>query len=338
MLKIRRDKKNSEINSFGISERLFLFFKKGFFYFMETLLEAIGNTPLIELKRSLPEASARVFAKLEKFNPGGSSKDRVILKILDSAEKSGALIPGQTIVAATTGNSGIALGYLGNIKKYPIILTMPENFSLERRRILESYGVTLHLTPAAEDMKGAISLAKKIAREKNAFFLDQFENPQTVLAHQEGTFEEIKKELPENIDAFVCGVGTGGTLMGIGKALKNRGTRIYAIEPTSSPWLSQGKTGPHKIQGIGPGFVPKILDRSIIDEVISITDREAYEGAQDIAKHEGLLVGISCGAAFVGAKRIAQKLGTGKIVLTTFPDGGERYFSMKKFFNEESLS
>ncbi len=299
---------------------------------METILEAIGHTPLIQLKRSFPETAARVYAKLEKFNPGGSLKDRVVLRIIGEAEKTGQLKPGGTLVAGTTGNSGIGLAYIGNVKKYKVILTMPENFSLERRRILETYGATVHLTPAAEGVKGAIRRAKEIARDTGAFLFAQFENPETIKAHELTTAREIEDDLKEPIHALVASVGTTGTLMGIGKVLKKKGARIIAVEPAASPLLSQGKTGPHKIQGTGPGFIPSIFDRSLVDEIVTVTDKEAYEGSREMARQEGILAGISCGAVFVACKKIARELGKDKNIVTVFPDGGERYFSLEKYF------
>lgn len=301
---------------------------------MQTILESIGHTPLIQLTRSVPSGFAKVYAKLERFNPGGSLKDRVVLRILSEAEKSGKIKPGGTVVAGTTGNSGIGLAYIGNLKKLKVILTMPENFSLERRRILECYGADIRLTPAAEGMKGAIDRAKEIAKETGAFLFAQFEDPETATAHELTTAKEIMDALVQPIDAFVAGVGTGGTIMGVGRALKKRGAKIIAVEPAASPLLSEGKAGPHKIQGIGAGFVPKTLDRSLIDEILTVSDEEAYEGAQEIARKEGILAGISCGAAFVAARRVAQRLGPEKTVVTVFPDGGERYFSMRKYFQK----
>ena len=300
---------------------------------METILEAIGQTPLIELKRSLPAGLARVFAKLEKFNPGGSLKDRVVLRILTEAERKGKIRPGSTIVAGTTGNSGIGLAYICSVKKYRAILTMPENFSLERRRILEAYGVEVHLTPASEGMRGAIQKAKDIAKEKGAFLFAQFEDPETALTHELTTAREIVEDMPTPIHAFVAGIGTSGTLMGAGRVLKKRGARIVAVEPEASPLFSKNKAGPHKIQGIGPGFVPGILDKNLIDEVITVSDEEAFEGSREVARIEGLLVGISSGAAFVASRQVAQKLGPNKSVVTIFPDGGERYFSLEKYFH-----
>lgn len=302
---------------------------------METILEAIGHTPLIQLTRSVPAGSARVFAKLERFNPGGSLKDRIVLRILGEAEKAGKLKVGGTVVAGTTGNSGIALAYIGNVKKYKVILTMPENFSLERRRALACYGADVRLTPAEEGMNGAIDRARAIAKETGAFLFTQFDDPLTAAAHESTTAKEILDAVTGTVDAFVAGVGTGGTIMGVGRAMKAQGARIVAVEPASSPLLSEGKAGPHKIQGIGPGFVPKILDRSLIDEVMTVSDDEAFEGAQEIARKEGILAGLSCGAAFAASLKVARKLGPGKTVVTVFPDGGERYFSLKKYFEKK---
>ncbi|MBI4373565.1 MAG: cysteine synthase family protein [Deltaproteobacteria bacterium] len=301
---------------------------------MESLLEAIGHTPLVELKRCIPQTGGRVFAKLECFNPGGSLKDRVILKILTDAEKNGLLHEGSTIVAGTTGNSGIALAYIGGIKKYKVILTMPENYSLERRKILEGYGAEVHLTPASEEIRGAIGRAKVIASERNGTLINQFENPLTIAAHEEGTAVEIDTALASPVDAVVACVGTGGSLMGVGGYFKKRGARVIAVEPASAPLLSAGRTGPHKIQGIGTGFIPRILKRELIDEILVVSDNEALEGSLEIAQKEGILVGISSGAALVGARTVAQKLGLGKKVVTLFADRGERYFSLDKFFAE----
>lgn len=295
---------------------------------MESLLEAIGNTPLLRLSKSLPEGCASVYAKLEKYNPGGSVKDRVVIHLLEKAEKSSRLAARGTIVAATTGNSGIGLAYIGNRKGHKVILTMPENFSVERRKLLESYGATVFLTPASEGMKGALDRAKELCQKTDAYFFDQFENEETPKAHHQ-TIQEIQKDLGKPIDFFVAGIGTSGTLMGAAQILKKNGTKIIAVEPAASPTLSQGKVGHHKIQGIGPGFVPTILERSLVDEVVTVTDEEAFLGAREVAQKEGLLVGISCGAAFVASRKIAQQLGSGKNIVTVFPDGGERYFSLQ---------
>ncbi len=303
---------------------------------METILEAIGNTPLIELKRSIPEGSARVFAKLERFHPGGSLKDRIVIRILTEAERAGHLKPGSTIVAGTTGNSGIGLAYIGNVKKYKIVLTMPENYSLERRRILETYGAEVILTPAAEGLKGAIRKAKGIAAERGAFLFTQFKNPETSRAHELTTACEIEEDFSSlglRPDILVATIGTGGSLSGVGRVLKKKGCHIIAVEPSASPLLSCGWAGPHKIQGIGPGFIPQSLDRALIDEVITVSDTEAFNGAGEVARKEGILAGISCGAAFVASRKVAKRLGAGKNIVTIFPDGGERYFSLEKYFH-----
>lgn len=302
---------------------------------MENLLGAIGHTPLVKLKHCIPPGDADVFAKLECFNPGGSLKDRVVFKILSDAEERKWIQPGSTIVAGTTGNSGIALAYIGGIKKYKVILTMPENYSLERRKILEGYGAEVRLTPAEEAIRGALQRAKKIAGEKKGFFINQFENPLTIAAHEESTAPEIEAALVFPVDAVVACVGTGGSLMGVGGYFKKRGARVIAVEPASAPLLSEGRTAPHKIQGIGTGFIPRILDRGLIDEILIVSDNEAFEGSLEIARREGILVGISSGAAMVAARRVAHRLGPCKRIITIFPDRGERYFSLDKFFEEK---
>lgn len=299
---------------------------------MESLLEAIGNTPLLKLGKSLPQGCAEVYAKLEKYNPGGSVKDRVVIHLLEKAEKNSQNLLKSargTIVAATTGNSGIGLAYIGNRKGYKVILTMPENFSVERRKLLESYGATVFLTPASEGMKGALDRAKELCQKTDAYFFDQFENEETPKAHA-STIKEIQNDLGKPIDVFVAGIGTSGTLMGAAHVLKKTGTKIVAVEPAASPTLSQGRVGHHRIQGIGPGFVPIILDRTLVDEVITVTDEDAFNATQEIARTEGLLVGISCGAAFVASRKIAAQIGKDKTIVTVFPDGGERYFSLQK--------
>lgn len=290
---------------------------------MESILEAVGHTPVVELRRSVPAGGARVYAKLERFNPGGSLKDRVVLAILTKAEKSGRLKKGSMIAAGTTGNSGIALGWIGNLKGYRVILTMPENYSLERRRMLEAYGVHVHITPAAEGMKGAIRRAREIAEKENGFFFNQFEDPETVKIHEETTAQEIEAAIAGPIAAFVACVGTGGSLSGVGAILKKKGTKVVAVEPASFP---------HKIQGTGVGFVPPILKKDLIDQTIAVGDREAFETAREIARKEGILAGISSGAAFSAARKVARNLGPNRTVVTIFPDSGERYFSLSKYF------
>lgn len=301
---------------------------------IDTILEAIGDTPLVPIRRSLPEGAAAVYAKLERYNASGSTKDRIILKIVGAAEAEGRLKPGGTIVAATTGNSGIALAVHCAVKKYRLILTMPENYSLERRRLLQIYGAEVVLTPAAEGLKGAFQRAQELAtREPGVLLVDQFHDPLTMLAHAETTVPETVKDLSgEKIHAYVASAGTSGNIMGAALVLRDAGTRIVAVEPEASPFISQGKAGPHKIQGIGPGFLPGFFRRDWVDEVLTVSDREAFATAKELARNEGILAGISCGAAFAAARRVAQRLGKGKIVVTVFPDGGERYFSMEKYF------
>lgn len=300
---------------------------------MESILEAIGRTPLIPLTRVIPPAHARVFAKLERFNPGGSLKDRIVLKIVTELEKAGEIRPGETLVAGTTGNSGIALAYVANVKKYKVVLMMPEYFSLERRRMLEGYGAEVHLTPAGEGMRGAIERAREMARRQGAYFINQFERPETVAAHEESTAVEIETAVMGSIDAFVATVGTGGSLTGVGKRLKRKGAKVVAVEPAASPLLSAGKAGRHRIEGVSPGFVPPILDRGLIDEVLVVSDQQAFDGSRELARKEGMLVGLSSGAAMVAARKVARRIGPDKTVVTIFPDGGERYFSVGKYFS-----
>lgn len=296
---------------------------------VETILEAIGHTPLIRLRRSVPSGHAQIYAKLERFNPGGSLKDRIILKMITEAERRGKIRPGDTLVAGTTGNSGIALAYMGAVKKYKVLLAMPENFSLERRKMLEGYGAEVHLTPVANGLQGALSEARELAQKRKAFFIAQFERPETMEAHRETTAPEIESALAGPIHAVVLGAGTGGSLMGVGGYFKKKGARLIAVEPAASPFLTEGRSGLHRIEGTGPGFLPPILDKRLLDEILLVTDQEAFEGAREVAQKEGILVGISSGAAFVAAKRIADPLGPEKTVLTLFPDGGERYISVK---------
>ncbi len=301
---------------------------------MESIAEEIGHTPMVQLKRAIPSTSARLFAKLERFNPGGSLKDRIVLRILDNAEAEGNLKTGSTIVGGTTGNSGIALAYLGNVRKYRVILMMPEDYSQERRKILEGYGAEVHLTPAAEGMAGALSRARKLAEERGAFFLDQFENRETVRAHETTTAREILEALAGPIHAYVGVYGTGGSMTGVGTVLKNKGARVVAVEPASAPLLSGGMAGPHRIEGTVPGFVSALVDRRLIDEVIVVSDQQAFDAARELARQEGLFVGISSGAAFFAARRVARILGSDKTVVTIFPDGGERYLSVERNFQK----
>ncbi|NQU17086.1 MAG: cysteine synthase A [Candidatus Saganbacteria bacterium] len=297
--------------------------------------ELIGNTPLVKLNRVVTGEMAEVLAKLEIFNPGGSVKDRIALSMIKTAEKEGKLKPGGTIIEPTSGNTGIGLSLISAAKGYKCILTMPESMSLERIYILKSYGAEVVLTPAAEGMTGAIKRAAELLKKtKGAFMPQQFTNPANPEIHRKTTAREIIEATGGKIDAFVAGVGTGGTITGVGEVLKKEipGVKVYAIEPAASAVLSGKSPGPHKIQGIGAGFVPEVLNREIIDEIITIEDDEAFTGSKRLAKEEGLFVGISAGAALQASIKIAKKLGKGKRVVTVFPDTGERYFSMAQYF------
>ena len=301
----------------------------------DNILELVGNTPIVRLNRLPEKDSAVIYAKLEQFNPGGSVKDRICLSMINEAEKQGLLKPGSTIVEPTSGNTGIGLAIVGVVKGYHIILTMPETMSLERIYILKSLGAEVVLTSGVEGMSGAIKKAEEILKNtKNSFMPQQFKNPANPKIHRETTAREILEALGDKIDAFVAGVGTGGTISGVGEVLKERNPKIkvVAVEPETSAVLSGGKPGPHKIQGIGAGFIPETLNRKVIDEVVKVSDNDAYRTAQRLAKEEGLFVGISSGAAAFAAVKEAKKLGKGKSLVTIFPDTGERYFSMQQYF------
>lgn len=290
----------------------------------------IGNTPLVKLN-SLPERrGANVFAKIEGLNPGGSIKDRICLNIVNEAERNGQLKPGYTIIEPTSGNTGIGLAMLSALRGYRCIIVMPENMSRQRCEILGSYGAEVVLTPVAGGMRAAIDKAGEIGRSvKKSYSIRQFSNPANPEAHRRTTAMEILRDTPGRIDAFVCGVGTGGTLTGVGAALKAKDPRvkIIAVEPAASPVLSGGKAGAHKIQGIGAGFIPPVLDVSLIDEVITVTDEAALSCRRELSAREGIFAGISAGAAVWAALRAAEKLGRGKTVVTVLPDTGERYLS-----------
>lgn len=293
----------------------------------------IGNTPIVKLHNLIKDGGADVYAKVEFFNPGGSVKDRICRAMIEDAEKRGKLKPGDTIVEPTSGNTGIGLAMIGAAKGYKVVLTMPETMSRERIYILETYGAKVILTPGAEGMTGAINAAEEIIKKDGGFMPQQFNNPANPDAHRKTTAVEILEALGDKTDAFVAGVGTGGTITGVGEILKSKNPKIkiIAVEPASSPVLSGGKPGPHKIQGIGAGFVPKVLNREIIDQIITVQDDEAFRFSRQLAEEEGLFVGISSGAAAFAALKVAKELGKGKTVVTVFPDTGERYFSVGQF-------
>lgn len=298
-----------------------------------TILEHIGNTPLVRLQRLAPRPETTIWVKLELMNPGGSVKDRIALSMVEAAEREGMLRPGGSIVEPTSGNTGIGLAMVGAVKGYTVILVMPESMSLERRKLLRAYGAELVLTPAVEGMRGAISRAQAIAAEQGAFMPMQFENPANPQAHRLHTGPEIIRQCPEPIDYFVAGIGTGGTISGVGEALRAvyPHVRIVGIEPAASAVLSGGQPGAHKIQGIGAGFVPAVLRRDLLDEVIAVSDDEAFETARRLAREEGILAGISSGAAAAAAIRIAQRVEGKTTIVTVLPSTGERYLSTELF-------
>jgi cysteine synthase len=295
----------------------------------------IGNTPLVALGRLAPEGGAEVVAKLEYLNPGGSVKDRIGVAMIDAAERDGLIEPGRSlIVEPTSGNTGIALAMVCAARGYDLVLTLPEGMSRERTKLLRAYGAEVHETPSMGGMNESIDLARDIAAERDGFTPQQFSNPANPEIHRRTTAEEIWTDVDGELDAFVCGVGTGGTITGVGQVLKERRPEILiaGVEPATSAVLSGGLPGPHKIQGIGPGFVPQVLDRSVIDEVIAVADEDALARAHAAARQEGLLVGISAGAAIHAALAIAERPEmAGKRVVTVVPDGGERYMSLAYF-------
>ncbi|MCS6914653.1 MAG: cysteine synthase A [Myxococcales bacterium] len=304
-----------------------------------SLLELIGGTPLVRLRRMVPPGSATILGKCEQYNPGGSVKDRIALAMIEDAERRGAIRPGHSIIVEpTSGNTGIGLALVCAVKGYRLQLTMPESMSLERRSLLAAYGAELVLTPAALDMAGAVERAEQLVRSDSRCYMpQQFRNPANPEVHRRTTGPELVAQLQalgRRPDAFVVGVGTGGTLTGVGQVLRQAfpEVRIIAVEPAASAVLSGGRPGLHRIQGIGAGFVPEILDRSLIDEVRVVTDREANDTKVRLARQEGLLVGISSGAAVHVALAVAAELGEGRCVVTVLCDTGERYFSLDEFF------
>lgn len=303
---------------------------------LSKITDVIGGTPLVRLNQLSPEGGATIYAKAEFFNPGGSVKDRISLNMIDVAEREGRLTPGGTMVEPTSGNTGIGLALVAAVRGYKLILVMPESMSLERASLLSSYGAQLVLTPAWDGMKGSIKEAESIIAQNPSYFMPgQFSNPANPAIHRQTTAVEIWDALDGQVDAFVAAVGTGGTITGCGEVFKERksSTRIVAVEPAGSPVLSGGEPGPHKIQGIGAGFIPQILNRSVLDSVITVTDEEAYQTTKLLAKKEGLLVGISAGANVFAAQKVAEELGPGKNVVTVLCDTGERYLSIEKYFN-----
>lgn len=299
--------------------------------------ELVGNTPLLEvsnIEREL-DLKAKVLVKLEYFNPAGSVKDRIALAMIEAAEKEGKLAPGATIIEATSGNTGIGLASVGTAKGYKVILTMPETMSVERRNILKAYGAAIELTEGAKGMKGAIAKAEELAAGiEGSFIPAQFDNKANPAIHKATTGPEIWNDTDGDVDIFISGIGTGGTISGVGEFLKEKkpGVKIVAVEPTGSPVLSQGKSGPHKIQGIGAGFIPNTLNKKIYDEIITVENEEAFEYGRLIASKEGILVGISSGAALYAAILEAKKEeNVGKTIVALLPDSGDRYFSTPLF-------
>lgn len=295
--------------------------------------ELIGNTPLVKLNNLTGENDAEVVLKLESFNPGGSVKDRIGFNMINEAEKAGKISPGGVLVEPTSGNTGIGIAMVGAARGYKVILTMPESMSQERKQMLKAYGAELVLTPASDGMKGAIAKAEEIAAERNGFIPSQFTNPANPDIHRRTTAEEIITETHGKIDYFVAGVGTGGTITGTGEKLKERinNLKVVAVEPENSAVISGGDPGPHKIQGIGAGFIPEVLNTEIIDRVEKIKNEEAFETTRKLATDEGIFAGISTGAAVAAALRLAKELGRDKRIVVIAPDTGERYLSTGVF-------
>jgi cysteine synthase len=308
---------------------------------VQNITDLIGDTPLVRLNKVVPEDSAEIYVKLEYQNPGSSVKDRIAISMVESAEKDGTLKPGDTIVEPTSGNTGIGLALVAAAKGYKAILVMPETMSIERRNLLRAYGAQLVLTPGAEGMKGAIRKAEELAAENPGYFIpQQFKNPANVKVHRETTGPEIVEAINSfdgKLDAFVSGIGTGGTISGTGEILKQNfpGIKIVAVEPSASPVLSGGKPGPHKIQGIGAGFVPDILNTEIYDQIIPVDNDDAFETSRRVAREEGILGGISSGAAIYAALQVAKQLGKGKRVIAVLPSNGERYLSTPLYSFED---
>jgi cysteine synthase A len=304
---------------------------------VDSILDAIGATPLVRLRRVVDAGAAAVYAKLEGLNPGGSVKDRIAVSMVEAAEREGRLRAGAHLVEPTSGNTGVALALVCAVKGYGLTLVMPDSTSIEHRQALEAYGAEVVLTPAEEGFPPTVARAHAIARERGAVLLDQFANPANPAAHREHTGPELLAALDERgvtPDAFVAGVGTGGTVTGVAQALRARGVDalVVAVEPERCAVLSGGAAGPTRIQGLGAGFVPEVLDRRACDRVVTVSDDAAWEMKERLSREEGILAGISSGAAAVAAARVARDLAPGKVVVTVFPDSGERYFSVAEWF------
>lgn len=295
---------------------------------VNSALELIGNTPVLRVNNMTDENEGEVFIKLEKFNPGLSIKDRAALGMIEKAEKDGILKSGSVIVEPTSGNTGIGIALVGKLKGYKVVIVMPETMSKERRDMIKAYGAELVLTEGKKGMKGAIEMAEKLVKEKGYFMPKQFENKANPQKHYETTAEEILRDIPD-IDVFVAGVGSGGTIVGVGRKLKELkpDVKVVAVEPEKSPVLSGGNPGAHKIQGIGAGFVPGVYSKDIVDEIFEVSDEDSYKVAKEFATKEGVLIGISSGAALYAGIEIAKKLGRDKKIVVISPDGGEKYFS-----------
>ena len=302
---------------------------------VNSILELIGNTPLMRLNRVTDDCGASILAKLEFLNPTGSIKDRIALSMIEAAEKEGTIKPGSTIIEATSGNTGIGLSFVAAAKGYKMIVVMPEVMSMERRMVMKMYGANLVLTPAKDFVEGSCKKAKELAKQTDGFCPDQFANPANVAAHRIRTGQEIWEQTDGKVDGFVAGVGTGGTLIGVAETLKKKNPRVViaAVEPAESPIMSEGKSGSHRIEGIGDGFIPDIIARArdLIDEVITIKDEDAIRMTHRLIREEGLFVGISSGANVLAAMQLGKKLGEGKTIVTVLPDNAYRYFSTDLF-------
>ncbi|MGM0197978.1 cysteine synthase A [Enterococcus sp. DIV1314a] len=301
----------------------------------QNIIETIGSTPLVKINHLDPE-SAEIYVKLESFNPGGSTKDRPALYMIQAAEKAGLIKKGDTLIEATSGNMGIALSMIGAALGYKIVIVMPDTMSEERRRIVKAYGAELILTEGKLGMAGAVAKSEELAKAHDYFLIRQFENAANLLSHEETTAVEILHDLSGEVDAFVAGVGTGGTISGVGKVLKAHHSNVLnvAVQPAKSPVLTGGTPAGHGIQGIGANFIPGIYDKDVVDEVLDMDEETAYAAARELGKKAGLLVGMSSGGNFAAAKVIAKKLGKGKKVVTVLPDTGERYLSTILFAEE----